>query len=328
MKWFKMWTNFSETELWTGNIDNEELGAWVRLLRLAAISQKKGIISIDSDIPLTENQLLLLLKTDKNYIKKWEKQGAISNEKGVIKINNWSNYQSDYQRQKPYREKVTTKSYNAKLQGKVTNTVTQKGAILKLAESSFLDNSQKIEKNDNFKKPINTNNIKDIPKRLQHKVTQKVTHIDIDIDIDRSLVGDKPADSRVKGIIDYFFNKHLKERREKYHIDGGKDGAIIKNLLKTFTQKEIIDKIDAFFTSGDAFIEKAGYSIGVFKSQVNKLKTAPAAAPLECDDLNNTLLGIKYAYNDYIVLKDIYKNGGAEKLAEALKRKNKQEEEL
>jgi len=64
---------------------------------------------------------------------------------------------------------------------------------------------------------------------------------------------------------------------EKMTIDGKKDGAIVKKLLGTYGLDRLKGLWDAFMQSDDPFIRKAGWSIGVFKSQVNKLVTAEHA---------------------------------------------------
>jgi len=116
MTWFKMFVNFDDPERWTSNADNEELGAWVRLLRMASLSPENGVIEIAKGVPYTEQQIKMVIKTEKDYLKKWKEQGAIKIENGVISIEKWSSYQSEYNRQKPYREKlqekVTDESYS------------------------------------------------------------------------------------------------------------------------------------------------------------------------------------------------------------------------
>jgi uncharacterized protein YdaU (DUF1376 family) len=55
-------------------------------------------------------------------------------------------------------------------------------------------------------------------------------------------------------------------------IEWGKDGKIIKGLLKFIPFDQLKDLLIRFFSSEDKFIQKSGYTIGVFKSQLNKLK--------------------------------------------------------
>ena len=55
-------------------------------------------------------------------------------------------------------------------------------------------------------------------------------------------------------------------------IEWGKDGKIIKGLLKFIPLENLKNLLNKFFSSEDKFIQKSGYTIGVFKSQLNKLK--------------------------------------------------------
>ena len=55
-------------------------------------------------------------------------------------------------------------------------------------------------------------------------------------------------------------------------IEWGKDGGITKKLLKTIPLDELKSLLEAFFGSEDKFIQGSGYTIGVFKTQINKLK--------------------------------------------------------
>ena len=51
----------------------------------------------------------------------------------------------------------------------------------------------------------------------------------------------------------------------------GKDGAVVKRLLATYDLSKLKELGEKFFASRDDFILKAGFSIGVFASQINKL---------------------------------------------------------
>lgn len=75
----------------------------------------------------------------------------------------------------------------------------------------------------------------------------------------------------IKKFIDYYHNTFLDRFAEKPMIDGGKDGAIIKTLLGTYELDILKEFLDRFFASTDPFILQGGYTIGVFKSQINKL---------------------------------------------------------
>ena len=71
----------------------------------------------------------------------------------------------------------------------------------------------------------------------------------------------------------HFYTVYKKKTGLEYVAQFGKDGAIFKNLLKTHAEAEVIALIDKFFVSQDPFILKAGFTVGVFQSQINKLQT-------------------------------------------------------
>jgi len=76
--------------------------------------------------------------------------------------------------------------------------------------------------------------------------------------------------------IKYAYQTFTEKYGEKLCVDGGKDGAIVKKLLGTYGLEKLKGLWDVFMQSTDPFIEQAGRSISVFKSQVNKLTAAKA----------------------------------------------------
>lgn len=232
-----MWNNFDEPGRWTHDISNAELGAWVRLLSLGSKAEKKGVICIPGGIGYTTDQICRLLKSDKGILDKWEAQGAIKTENGIIYIENWKDYQSEYDRQKGYR-----KGYNTKLQDEVTPKVTEREVR---------------------------------SKKLRSKELEK----------------EKTKDTRVKVLIDYFFAKHLSERKTKIVISGGKDGDIFKELLKTWSEEELKIKIDQFMIYSDPWMTDKPYSVGMFKSQFNKLGLIETPGEKRFFSLNVTKTG-------------------------------------
>ncbi|MGE5594152.1 MAG: DUF4373 domain-containing protein [Betaproteobacteria bacterium] len=75
----------------------------------------------------------------------------------------------------------------------------------------------------------------------------------------------------VKTFIDYYHDRFLSQFGEKPVIDGGKDGAIVKRLLSTYGLEKLKGLLDDFFAGDDPWIRKRGYTLGVFKSQINSL---------------------------------------------------------
>lgn len=85
----------------------------------------------------------------------------------------------------------------------------------------------------------------------------------------------------VKDFLDFAFNMFKQKYNNPLTIDGGKDGKIIKSLLGTHDLEQLKDLWGHFLdlADSDPFIrDKAGVSIGTFKSQINKLVTRKATA--------------------------------------------------
>jgi len=128
--WFRI---FSEPWL-KGSIRQEPpeyRGLWVDLLALAnsGMYGDEGEIKLAENIGFTDQQIAGILQVDlalwKSFKERMIQTQRISVQDGnVIIIEQWQKYQSEYRRQKNYREKlqskVTTQSYNSKLQPKVT----------------------------------------------------------------------------------------------------------------------------------------------------------------------------------------------------------------
>ena len=105
---------------------------WIGLLLLAGDSAFEGQVSITKRKGYTTEQLADLLDVtvsamDKG-LQKMQEVGKIKLLSGnVIKISKWEKYQSEYNRQRKYRQKANEEgsvpqeeSYNQKLQPKVT----------------------------------------------------------------------------------------------------------------------------------------------------------------------------------------------------------------
>jgi hypothetical protein len=81
----------------------------------------------------------------------------------------------------------------------------------------------------------------------------------------------KEKDSRVKPVIDYFFNKYKERMGGPYPVQGSKDGSLIRKIPKEYDTEAICKMIDLFFDDKDPFIWEAGPSIGLFYSRLPRL---------------------------------------------------------
>jgi hypothetical protein len=75
-----------------------------------------------------------------------------------------------------------------------------------------------------------------------------------------------------KEAVKYFCDAYQLKTGDKYVFRGGKDGSLISDLLKTMDINWFKRTVDLFFESREKFIVEAGYTIGVFCSQINKLQ--------------------------------------------------------
>ncbi len=76
----------------------------------------------------------------------------------------------------------------------------------------------------------------------------------------------------IKECIDFYYETFKEQFGKPPIIQGAKDGKLLKSLLKAIPIEEMKSLIKKFFDSDDPFIQKSGYTIGVFKSQINKLR--------------------------------------------------------
>jgi len=91
-------------------LEPDERSVWADLIALAGQCLSGGKICDNSGAALPRqyiaNQLNIPLELLERSLEKSKKEGRIHENKGVITITNWSSYQSEYERQKKYRQKV------------------------------------------------------------------------------------------------------------------------------------------------------------------------------------------------------------------------------
>lgn len=81
------------------------------------------------------------------------------------------------------------------------------------------------------------------------------------------------GESDTDKIFEHFCLKYKEVFNKEYVVNFGKDKKLIKDLLKIVKEDELTSLINKFFESDEEFIQKAGYTLGVFKSQINKLRS-------------------------------------------------------
>jgi len=90
----------------------------------------------------------------------------------------------------------------------------------------------------------------------------------------------KLTDPRVKEILEAFCSAYLEKFGVKYTVSGGRDGAIIKNLLADHSAEMLTRCITSFFADTDQWLV-GKYNLPVFRSRINQYvqETTPAKAP-------------------------------------------------
>jgi hypothetical protein len=78
----------------------------------------------------------------------------------------------------------------------------------------------------------------------------------------------------VHALLDHYATRFTALTGQSPAINGGKDGMAFKRLLKNHTEAVVRLALDRFFDEPSRFVEEAGYTIGVFASQFNRLIAA------------------------------------------------------
>lgn len=234
-----MFDNFDETDengnprFWTGKVDNDELGAWLRLIACGSRMKPKGILQL-SGIPLTKEQIKAVIRTDKPYLEKWQEQGAISIKNGIIYIENWKMWQNEQDRKDGY------------------------------------------DKQDRLNRPL-----KSPPKQTQEDVVvveeQEQEQEQIQKTRTKTLrVPKKSHAPEHSAAISFFCDTYEKNFNLKYPFNAGKDGAIIKDLLRVYG----IDRLKSImseFLSPSHKPYKDIRTIGMMKTESESLARKTAA---------------------------------------------------
>jgi len=115
--WRRTWIKLYSIDCLEGSIryqlEPDERGVWYDILNLSAICATPGLISDKDSRPYPHsfiaNRLNIPLELLERTLKKCEHEGRISENDTGINITNWAAYQSEYERQKPYRQKKQDK---------------------------------------------------------------------------------------------------------------------------------------------------------------------------------------------------------------------------
>jgi len=106
-------------------LEADERGVWYDLLQFSALCATPGFISDKDGRPYPHsfiaNRLNISVDLLERTIDKCKEEGRISENTTGIKISNWAFYQSEYDRQKPYRQKKKDSEGNMLIAGHYFN---------------------------------------------------------------------------------------------------------------------------------------------------------------------------------------------------------------
>lgn len=89
----------------------------------------------------------------------------------------------------------------------------------------------------------------------------------------------KEADQRVPDFIKWFFDAYQELRSATYVVNGGRDGALVKRLLKVVTFEQLVDCALILLDerTDDRFIQESDRGIGILSLKINWLNARRAA---------------------------------------------------
>jgi len=106
--WVKMWLNECLEGTIRFDFTPAERGVWYDLILLAGRGRVPGTISANETTPYPHSYLAGLLNIPlelfEGTLEKCKSSGRIQESPQGIHLLNWEHYQSEYQRQKPYRQ--------------------------------------------------------------------------------------------------------------------------------------------------------------------------------------------------------------------------------
>ena len=93
----------------------------------------------------------------------------------------------------------------------------------------------------------------------------------------------KMQSGEVKGFVEWYCAEFKKKTNSSYSV-GGKDFKLVAEMLKIFSISELQKLASRFFREEDKWVKKAGFTVGVFKTMLNRLVSTSERRPLGLDD--------------------------------------------
>ncbi|MBA7483024.1 hypothetical protein ES705_28335 [subsurface metagenome] len=125
--WVKMWVNESLEGTIRFDFTPAERGVWYDLILMAGRCRVPGVISANETTPYPHSYIAGVLNVDlgllETTIDKCKASGRIEEIEQGLKLTNWEHYQSEYERQKPYRQQKQEGDPDKFIKGKLGHMV-------------------------------------------------------------------------------------------------------------------------------------------------------------------------------------------------------------
>ena len=229
-KWVKLWTYESLTGTLREELTPAERSVWWDFLALAGESPEPGTICIYPKIGFSDQQLCELLRIDMQLLKdarsKLLETGRITmNENGIIHIQKWKQYQSEYERTKKYTETSTSESTP---RGKVDNLQQNLQQNLLTEEEEEEEREGEGEKKEDISTPLRG---ADFPSAFD--------------DWEKKLNAQSNRSKKIGVLVEAFRNLHSRAPTEDfekvgdrlgYMAKGGNEGYVLKLLWQSASE--------------------------------------------------------------------------------------------
>lgn len=110
-RWIKIWTRQCLQGSIRFDFSPAERGVWYDLLVLAGHCIQDGIISMSNGVAYPHSWIAVNLNIPRKLLEtvlaKCQAAGRITEDETGIRITNWKEYQSEYERQRKYRQQPT-----------------------------------------------------------------------------------------------------------------------------------------------------------------------------------------------------------------------------
>jgi hypothetical protein len=107
-RWIRLWVNELLRSTALFELKDDEFGVFMKLLALAGSCRKDGYFAAGDNMPLPDAWMATTLNIPMPLFNRAKQRlfetNRIELNGNVLKIVNWERYQTEYDRQKPYRE--------------------------------------------------------------------------------------------------------------------------------------------------------------------------------------------------------------------------------